>query len=90
MRLVALRGGASDDEVLRTAQDVEDFEQEIVDEYAWEELGTPLSVTCPDVASTAPGSTITCAIVLADRTDTWIAEYYEDGMYMVSTSSIQN
>ncbi|WP_454229542.1 hypothetical protein [Propioniciclava flava] len=34
MRLVALRGGAGDDEVLRTAQDVEDFEQEIVDEYA--------------------------------------------------------
>ena len=33
MRLVALRGGA-DDDVLRTAQDVEDFEQEIVDEYA--------------------------------------------------------
>ena len=29
MRLVALRGGAGDDEVLRTAQDVEDFEQEI-------------------------------------------------------------
>ena len=34
MKLVALRGGAGDDEVLRTAQDVEDFEQEIVDEYA--------------------------------------------------------
>ncbi|WP_416986788.1 tyrosine-type recombinase/integrase [Streptomyces sp. T028] len=33
MKLVALRGGVTD-EVLRTAQDVEDFEQEIVDEYA--------------------------------------------------------
>lgn len=34
MKLVAMRGGAGDDEVLRTAQDVEDFEQEIVDEHA--------------------------------------------------------
>ena len=33
MKLVALRGGAAD-EVLRTAQDAEDFEQEIVDEHA--------------------------------------------------------
>ncbi|WP_208012840.1 hypothetical protein [Nesterenkonia salmonea] len=33
MKLVALRGGAAD-EVLRTAQDSEDFEQEIVDEHA--------------------------------------------------------
>lgn len=34
MKLVALRGGSGDDEALRTAQDVEYFEQEIVDEYA--------------------------------------------------------
>ena len=32
MSLVALQGGAGD-VVLRSAQDVEDFEQEIVDEY---------------------------------------------------------
>lgn len=65
------------------------YEQEIIDEYAWEEMGTPLSVTCPDVGSTAAGSTITCEIVLADRVDTRIAEYYENGGYMISTSSIQ-
>ena len=34
MKLVALRGGTGDDEVLRTAQDVEDFEQEQpIDEF---------------------------------------------------------
>lgn len=34
MKLVALPGGGAVDEVLRSAQDVEDFEQEIVDGYA--------------------------------------------------------
>ncbi|MCY7413856.1 MAG: tyrosine-type recombinase/integrase [Salinibacterium sp.] len=34
MKLVALRGAGAADQVLRTAQDIEDFEQEIVDEYA--------------------------------------------------------
>lgn len=34
MTLVALRGGSGEDEALRSAQDVEDFEQEIVDQHA--------------------------------------------------------
>ncbi|MGH3503542.1 MAG: tyrosine-type recombinase/integrase [Nocardioidaceae bacterium] len=34
MSLVAVRGGAAADDVLRSALDVEDFEQEVVDEYA--------------------------------------------------------
>lgn len=44
MTLVALRGGAVD-EVLRTTQDVEDFEQEIVDEYALAMAAAGLSDT---------------------------------------------
>ena len=63
------------------------YEQEIADEYAWEEMGTPISITCPDVGSTAPGNSITCTIVLSDRTDTWYAEYAEGGSYMYSISS---
>lgn len=66
------------------------YEQEIADEYAWAEMGTPLSITCPDVASTAPGSTITCTIALDGYTDTWIAQYAEGGAYMYSITSDYN
>ena len=65
-----------------------DYEQAIRDEYAEDGYPAPDTVTCPDTGSTAEGGVIVCEIVTGDLVETRTAQYYADGGYDITTTSM--
>ncbi len=63
------------------------YEQSILDDYAENGYPTPDLVECPDTGSTMPGNSIVCTIITGDLTETWTADYYDDGGYAISVTS---